>query len=310
MNSWNVFICHNSEDKESFVKPFAEKLRRNGVDASYDEWELNLGDSLINIFDRIDESDILCIIISKSSINSNWVNEETDAGIYRKITKGMKIIPIIIDKNVALPNSLKHTEYIIINDKNEYDEEFEKILKSINGNIDKPPLGNTPLYSGNLSHLEEQELNIFKSLGDFCLRNYGFNIEILPTDIMSLCNYTDEEISDSLNILINEELLMSKGSHEGFAFTSKEFTIKGFYMYFKIFIKDYENIYKKIIKSILKGNESVENIIQDTQIDKPLVISLLWLFRKKGFIICNAQFNIMGITSIGKNYFKKELAVK
>ena len=309
MNTLKIFICYAHKDKERFVKPFAKKLRINCIDASYDEWELSLGDSLIDIFDKIDESDALCIIISKFSAESNWVKEELDAGITRKITKGTKIIPIIID-NVPLPNSLKHVKNITIDNIYNYNEEFNEILKTICGKIDKTPLGNTPLYIGNLSHLNEQEIDIFKSLGDYCLKNFGFHIEILPTDISLECNYNNEEISDSLNILVDEELLVTKGSTEGFAFTSHAFTIKGFYMYLKTFIKDYEHIYKKVIKSIVNGCDSIDSIIQVTKVDEPLVTSLLWLFRGKEFIICNAQFNIIKITPKGKKYFEKELMVK
>ena len=309
MNSIKTFICYAHKDKERFVKPFAKKLRINGIDASYDEWELSLGDNLIDIFDKIDESDALCIIISKFSVESNWVKEELDAGVTQKITKGTKIIPILLE-DVPMPNSLKHVKNITVEDIHNYDEEFDEILKTICGKIDKATLGNTPLYIGNLSHLNEQEIDIFKSLGDYCLKNFGFYIEILPTDISLECNYTDEEISDSLNILVDEELLISKGSMEGLAFTSHAFTIKGFYMYLKTFIKNYENIYKKVIKSIVNGCESIDSIIQDTKVDEAMVTSLLWLFRSKEFIICNAQFNIMEITPTGKKYFEKELMVK
>lgn len=274
MNTIKTFICYATEDLERFVKPFAIKLRNNGVDANYDEWELSLGDSLIDIFDNIDESDALCIIISQFSIESNWVKDELDAGVIRKITKGTKIIPILIEE-VPLPNSLKHVKSIQIEDIYDYSEEFDEILSSIDGEIYKPPLGNPPLYPGSLSHLNEQELNIFNSLGEYCLKNLGFNIEILPTDISAVCDYDDEKISDSLNILTDEGLLVSTGSTEGFAFTSHAFTIKGFYMYLKTFIKDYENIYKKVIKSIVNGCESIDSIMQNTKYDEPMVTSLL-----------------------------------
>lgn len=306
MHNSRVFICYASDDKERFVKSFAEKLRNNGVDASYDEWELDLGDSLIDIFDNIDESDALCIIISKFSVESNWIKEELAAGITRKITKGTKIIPIIIDK-VPLPNSLKHINYIIINNIEDYENEFDEILQNIYGKVDKPPLGNLPLFLGNLSHLDKQELDIFKSIGEYCLKNYGFNMEVLASDISLSCDYNEEQIAYSLKILVDEGLLVSKGSSEGFAFTSHAFTINGFYIYFKTFIEDYEVIYKNVIKSIVNDNESINSIIQDTQVQESLVRSLLWLFKEKEFIICNAQFNIIGITPIGKNYFKKEI---
>jgi hypothetical protein len=48
----DVFICHASEDKEDFVRPFAEALRSNHVEVWYDDFTLNVGDSLREAIDR------------------------------------------------------------------------------------------------------------------------------------------------------------------------------------------------------------------------------------------------------------------
>lgn len=42
----DVFICHASEDKEEFVRPLADALRSNHVEVWYDEFTVNVGDSL------------------------------------------------------------------------------------------------------------------------------------------------------------------------------------------------------------------------------------------------------------------------
>ena len=49
---YDVFICHASEDKEDFVRPFAERLRQQHIHVWYDEFSLNIGDSLTQ---KIDE---------------------------------------------------------------------------------------------------------------------------------------------------------------------------------------------------------------------------------------------------------------
>lgn len=50
MNNPIVFISHSSKDKYRFVKGLAEQLISRGIDAWYDDWELEFGDSLIDIF--------------------------------------------------------------------------------------------------------------------------------------------------------------------------------------------------------------------------------------------------------------------
>ena len=42
----DVFICHASEDKDEFVRPLAEALRTHHLEVWYDEFALEVGDSL------------------------------------------------------------------------------------------------------------------------------------------------------------------------------------------------------------------------------------------------------------------------
>jgi len=43
---YDAFICHASEDKDPFVREFANELKANHVEVWYDEFSLRLGDSL------------------------------------------------------------------------------------------------------------------------------------------------------------------------------------------------------------------------------------------------------------------------
>ena len=63
-----VFICHASEDKESFVKNFADNLFKKGIDAWVDEYEIHFGDSIIEkVNEGLKNSDKGIIIFSNSS---------------------------------------------------------------------------------------------------------------------------------------------------------------------------------------------------------------------------------------------------
>ena len=48
----DVFICHASEDKDAFVRALAEALRSHHVEVWYDEFALDVGDSLREAIDR------------------------------------------------------------------------------------------------------------------------------------------------------------------------------------------------------------------------------------------------------------------
>ena len=49
---WDVFISHASEDKEQLVRPLAEELIKCGVKVWYDEFTINLGESLTASIDQ------------------------------------------------------------------------------------------------------------------------------------------------------------------------------------------------------------------------------------------------------------------
>ena len=49
---YDIFISHASEDKNDFVRPLAEALRRHRVEVWYDEFSLKAGDSLRRSIDK------------------------------------------------------------------------------------------------------------------------------------------------------------------------------------------------------------------------------------------------------------------
>jgi hypothetical protein len=78
--SHDVFISHASEDKDRFVRPLAEALSARGVTVWYDEWELQVGDSLV---DRINEglgrSRFGVVVLSPAFFTKNWSRAELQA---------------------------------------------------------------------------------------------------------------------------------------------------------------------------------------------------------------------------------------
>jgi hypothetical protein len=137
-----VFVSHASEDKERFVIGLSTKLRENGVDAWLDKWEMLPGDSLVDkIFEEgLKEAEAVIIVLSNYSVKKPWVREELNASIVSKLSKGTKIIPIVLD-DCEVPQSLTSTLWEPISDLNDYDTSFKRVLSSIFGATDKPALG-------------------------------------------------------------------------------------------------------------------------------------------------------------------------
>lgn len=143
-----AFVSHGSPDKKRFVLGFAERLRTQGVDAWVDEWEIAPGDSLVDrIFeDGIGDADVFIVVLSENTVDRPWVHDELNAGVVRRIEGKCKLIPVVLD-GVEVPETLKHVVWQPIGDIDNYDAEFDKIVRSIFGHTHKPPLGDPPRYA-------------------------------------------------------------------------------------------------------------------------------------------------------------------
>jgi hypothetical protein len=62
---WDVFISHASEDKDTFIRPLAIALKSLGISVWYDEFSLELGDSISRSIDKgLSESAYGLVVIS------------------------------------------------------------------------------------------------------------------------------------------------------------------------------------------------------------------------------------------------------
>lgn len=106
-----VFLSHNSADKP-FVRRLATDLKQSGADIWLDEWEIQVGDSLIQrIADGIDGSAFLVAVISENSAQAPWVVEELSLAMTDQIGgSGIKVLPVRIDDS-RMPHFLRSRLY-------------------------------------------------------------------------------------------------------------------------------------------------------------------------------------------------------
>jgi DDE superfamily endonuclease/TIR domain len=89
---WDVFISHASEDKESFVRPLANRLQEQGLRVWFDELTLTVGDSLRRSIDRgLAKSRYGIVVISPNFLRKEWPQKELDGLVAREID-GVKIL--------------------------------------------------------------------------------------------------------------------------------------------------------------------------------------------------------------------------
>jgi hypothetical protein len=89
---YDVFISHASEDKEDFVRLFANELKSKGLRVWYDEFELRIGDSLRRSIDNgLSGSRYGIVVLSVAFFNKEWPQRELD-GLFAKEVNGEKVI--------------------------------------------------------------------------------------------------------------------------------------------------------------------------------------------------------------------------
>jgi Tfp pilus assembly protein PilF len=88
----DFFICHASEDKAQFVRGLAHALEARGAKVWYDEFELNVGDSL---FQAINEGLRTCrygvVVLSQAFFAKGWAQWELE-GLVQRQTGGERVI--------------------------------------------------------------------------------------------------------------------------------------------------------------------------------------------------------------------------
>ena len=92
---YDFFISHASEDKGGFVDQLAKALEAGGASVWYDEFTLNVGDSLRREIDRgLVNSRFGVVVLSESFFKKEWPQKELD-GLVALETQGLnRILPI------------------------------------------------------------------------------------------------------------------------------------------------------------------------------------------------------------------------
>lgn len=95
----SIFLSHNSQDKY-FVRKLKEDLKRDGVVVWFDEDEMKVGDSLIEkISEGISNMEYLGAILSKNSVESEWVKKEDAIAMTAEISgKRVKVLPVLLEE--------------------------------------------------------------------------------------------------------------------------------------------------------------------------------------------------------------------
>lgn len=92
---FDVFISYTSSDKDAIARPLAKKLSNYGLNIWFDEFTLEVGDSLIESIDKgLASSKFGIVILSKSFLEKGWTKYELRGLLSREIGKSKVLLPI------------------------------------------------------------------------------------------------------------------------------------------------------------------------------------------------------------------------
>jgi hypothetical protein len=106
-----IFISYSHSDK-AFVRKLTVALVKNNAHVWVDTWELNVGDSIVNkIQEAIQSASALLVVLSKSSVKSEWCKKEFSAGLMRELEERRVVVLPVLIENCKLPIFLREKKY-------------------------------------------------------------------------------------------------------------------------------------------------------------------------------------------------------
>jgi hypothetical protein len=254
-----VFVSHASEDKERFVLRFAEALRIRGLDAWVDRWEMLPGDSLVQkIFvEGLDGADAVIVVLSENSLRKRWVQEELDVAVVQRINTGSRLIPIVLDGLTIqqLPAATRHLVHERVSDPHSIDEIADRVVRSVHGETDKPPLGVSPRFASliarKIGRLDRIDSLVLMLLGKEAVEDWGtlFRTSDFLRTATTTLECSDEAVYDSLEVLDAERYIKisrTLGPRPG-NMSRFKLTGAGLEAYARAYVPDYARLGERLV---------------------------------------------------------------
>jgi len=107
----SVFISYSHEDSD-FVDKLHEDMTKRDIPIYLDRIALNVGDSIISrIETAMEDSNLILVVLSPSSVKSNWCRLELNSGWVRELEETQVILVPILKEECKIPLFLKTKLY-------------------------------------------------------------------------------------------------------------------------------------------------------------------------------------------------------
>lgn len=123
-----IFLSHRKPGAD-LAKCLAEELKNAGHQVWFDEWEINIGDSIVERINEGLEGTSYLVLCYSSSGMSPWVNREWMSTLARQLSGySVKILPVLLtgDGIPAILADIKYADLI-----KDWDKGVQDLLRAI-----------------------------------------------------------------------------------------------------------------------------------------------------------------------------------
>ena len=125
-----VFISYTHHDRK-FAERLASDLKKHGLPVWWDEWEIRVGESIIQrVNDGIDSSAYLVAALSTHSVHSDFVRREIGSALMKQLSaeKDIVVLPLLVN-DCEVPVLLREIKWADF--RNDYADGLKMLLKRL-----------------------------------------------------------------------------------------------------------------------------------------------------------------------------------
>jgi hypothetical protein len=136
---YDVFLSYNRQQK-AWVRKLYEILCNSGLSVFFDEENIEPGANVGKaIEDALEDSKQVILVLSPSSIDSEWVSMESAMTMHTDpAALAKRLVPIMLEKVSVkdIPPALRFRNFIDLTDPSTKDREFSRLLKHLGVSLD------------------------------------------------------------------------------------------------------------------------------------------------------------------------------
>lgn len=124
----SVFICHRKPDAK-LAEKLASHIKNQGNQVWFDEWQIDIGDSIVEKIDKGLENTTYLVLCYSSVGQSDWTTREWQSTLARQLSGyNVKILPVLLSgKDIpAILADIKYADLV-----SNWEQGIKQLLEAI-----------------------------------------------------------------------------------------------------------------------------------------------------------------------------------